>query len=203
VIAVTTPRNQRENQGLAISLNLVQTVADGYQLKEVSRSTLIFPIDTGPSKGPVPPATGLRRQSRLRPTRSLSVPLMAVLGLGCAAGGAGRKAGGPTPVVEGVWEGFAQDTIGEGVGAGDTRMERQAWHLRQKGAELSGFYVVELTMVSGDGRPYLCSREPRFSTLLRFEVRGRAGSDGIEIEEVGDALAKGPCRPVFRRPGRR
>jgi hypothetical protein len=202
VIVSTTPRNRRENQGLAISLNLVQTVADAYQLKEVSRSTLIFPIDTGPSKGPVPPATGLRRQSRLRPTRYLSVPLMAVLGLGCAAGGAGRKARGPTPVVEGVWEGFAQDTIAEGVGAGDTRMERQAWHLRQKGAELSGFYVVELTMVSGDGRPYLCSREPRFSTLLRFEVRGRAGSDGIEIEEVGDALAKGPCRPVFRSPTR-
>ena len=57
-------------------------------------------------------------------------------------------------------------------------------------------------MVSGDGRPYLCSREPRFSTLLRFEVRGRADSAGIEIEEVGDALAKGPCRPVFRSPTR-
>jgi hypothetical protein len=176
VIAVTTPRNQRENRGLAILLNLVPAAADAYRSEEVSRSTLIF--------------------------RGLSLPLIAVLGVGCAAGGAGRRGGGPTPVVEGVWEGFAQDTIAEGVGAGDTRMERQAWHLRQKGGELSGFYVVELTMVSGDGRPYLCSREPRFSTLLRFEVRGRADSAGIEIEEVGDALAKGPCRPVFRSPTR-
>jgi hypothetical protein len=176
VTVPTTPRNQRENRQLAISLNLVAAAADAYHLKEVSRSTLIF--------------------------RSLCLPLMAVLSIGCATGAAGRKAGGPTPVVEGVWEGFAQDTIGEGVGSGDTRMERQAWHLRQKGNELSGFYVVELTMVSGDGRPYLCSREPRFSTLLRFEVRGRADSGGIEIEEVGDALAKGPCRPVFRSPTR-
>jgi hypothetical protein len=172
----TTPKNQQENRGLATGLNLATPAADAYRSEQVSRSPLNF--------------------------RSLLVPLLAVFGLGCAAGGAGRKAGGPTPVVEGVWEGFAQDTIGEGVGAGDTRMERQAWHLRQKGAELSGFYVVELTMVSGDGRPYLCSREPRFSTLLRFEVRGRADSGGIEIEEVGDALAKGPCRPVFRSPTR-
>jgi hypothetical protein len=105
-------------------------------------------------------------------------------------------------VVAGVWEGFSQDKIDDGLGAGDTRMERQAWHLRQSGSAVSGFYVVELTMVSGDGRPYLCSREPRFSTLLRFEVRGRADSGGIQIEEVGDALAKGPCRPVFRSPTR-
>jgi hypothetical protein len=176
VIVPTTPRNRRNNQELAGALNLVSAAADAYPLKEVSRSTLIF--------------------------RSLCLPLVAVCGLGCAAGTAGRKAGGPTPVVEGVWEGFAQDTINDGVGAGDTRMERQAWHLRQKGAEITGFYVVELTMVSGDGRPYLCSREPRFSTLLRFEVRGRADSASIDIEEVGDALAKGPCRPVFRSPTR-
>jgi hypothetical protein len=62
--------------------------------------------------------------------------------------------------------------------------------------------VVELTMISGDGRPYLCSQEPRFSTLLRFEVRGRANSSGVDLEEVGDVLAKGPCRPVFRSPSR-
>jgi hypothetical protein len=176
VIVATTPRNLRKNRELGTGLNLVPAAADAYHSKHVSPSTLTL--------------------------RLLSLPLVAALGLGCAGAGAGRRAGGPTPVVEGVWEGFAQDTIAEGVGAGDTRMERQAWHLRQKGAELSGFYVVELTMVSGDGRPYLCSREPRFSTLLRFEVRGRADSGGIDIEEVGDALAKGPCRPVFRSPTR-
>jgi hypothetical protein len=124
------------------------------------------------------------------------------LSLGCASTGGHRTGSGRMPVLAGVWEGYSQDKIGEGLGAGDTRIERQAWHLRQSGSTISGFYVVELTMVSGDGRPYLCSREPRFSTLLRFEVRGRAESSGVLIEEVGDALAKGPCRPVYRSPTR-
>jgi hypothetical protein len=126
----------------------------------------------------------------------------------CAAAGAcagthGRsdeQARGPRAVVAGVWEGVFQSTLKEGVGAGDTRIERQAWRLTQNGAAVTGFYVVELTMISGDGRPYLCSREPRFSTLLRFDVRGRVASDGIDLEEVGDVKAKGPCRPTFRTP---
>jgi hypothetical protein len=175
VTGATTPRKQREYRQLRPDLNLVPAPADAYPLQKVLRRTLLF--------------------------RRGWLPLLAALG-GCASGAAGRKSGGPAPVVSGVWEGFAQDTIAEGVGAGDTRMERQAWHLQQTGSEVTGFYVVELTMVSGDGRPYLCSREPRFSTLLRFEVRGRADSAGIEIQEVGDALAKGPCRPVFRSPSR-
>jgi len=131
--------------------------------------------------------------------------LLAGAGSGCAGVGLGRTGKlMPVPAVEGVWEGFFQDKIDEGSGAGsnDVRMERQAWRLRQEGESITGFYVVELTMISGDGRPYLCSQEPRFSTLLRFEVRGHAQSDGVELEEVGDVLAKGPCRPVFRSPAR-
>ena len=122
---------------------------------------------------------------------------------GCAGFQARTGRAGPrVPVLAGIWEGFSQDKIADGLGAGDTRVERQAWDLRQTGSSIHGFYVAELTMLSGDGRPYLCSREPRFSTLLRFEVRGRVSASGIEIEEVGDALTKGPCRPVFRSPTR-
>jgi hypothetical protein len=128
---------------------------------------------------------------------------LVVLVSGCA-GFPGRtgRAGARLPVLAGIWEGFSQDKIADGLGAGDTKVERQAWNLRQTGSSIHGFYVAELTMLSGDGRPYLCSREPRFSTLLRFDVRGRVHASGIEIEEVGDALAKGPCRPVFRSPTR-
>ena len=98
--------------------------------------------------------------------------------------------------LEGVWEGLSQDTLSDGVGAGDTRIERQAWQLRQAGKAITGFLVTELTMVSGDGRPYLCSHEPRFSTLIRFEVKGMVGPGGVRLEQVGDAMAKGPCRPT-------
>jgi hypothetical protein len=131
------------------------------------------------------------------------VATLAASTFGCAATSQrGAGVAGPLPLVAGIWEGFSQEKVGEGLGSGDTRIQRQAWHLRQTGASVTGFYVAELTMVSGDGRPYLCSREPRFSTLIRFEVRGQVSPTGIRIEEVGDALAKGPCRPVFRSPTR-
>jgi hypothetical protein len=112
------------------------------------------------------------------------------------AGGRGN------PVLAGVWEGQSESTLGEGPGAGDKRIEKQAWRLTQKGVEVSGFYVVELTMISGDGRPYLCSREPRFSTILRFDVKGRVTPAGIYIDEVGEVQSKGPCRPSFHSPAR-
>jgi hypothetical protein len=111
-------------------------------------------------------------------------------------------AGGGNSGVSGIWEGQFHSTLDNGPGSGDTRIERQAWRLSQTGNEVSGFYVVELTMISGDGRPYLCSREPRFSTLLRFDVKGRVTSAGIEIAEVGEVQAKGPCRPSFHSPAR-
>src|SRR5437762_8242860 len=113
----------------------------------------------------------------------------------CATTGPrGDEARDPGTKVSGVWEGVFQSTLKEGVAAGDTRIERQAWRLSQNGEAVSGFYVVELTMISGDGRPYLCSREPRFSTMLRFDVRGRVSAGGVDLEEVGDVKAKGPCR---------
>jgi len=112
------------------------------------------------------------------------------------------RAGQDKVVVAGVWEGMSQSTLKEGVAAGDTRIERQAWRLDQRGDTVSGFYVVEVTMISGDGRPYLCSREPRFSTLLKFDVRGKVAGNAVDLEEVGDVKAKGPCRPTVRTPSR-
>jgi hypothetical protein len=120
----------------------------------------------------------------------------------CATTKTGDGQRNRTVVVSGVWEGMSQSTLQDGAGAGDTRIERQAWRLDQKGDTVSGYYVVELTMISGDGRPYLCSREPRFSTLLKFEVRGKVAGDGVELEDVGDVKAKGPCRPTLRSPSR-
>lgn len=139
---------------------------------------------------------------RARSIRAVCLWLAFIAGAGgCSALGR-RKDGGPVPQVAGVWEGVARTTLTEGLGAGDTRVERQAWKIEQKGRALTGFYVIELTMISGDGRPYLCSQTPRFDTLLRFEVRGQAGPGGIELQEIGDVLAKGPCRPSYHTPVR-
>ncbi len=130
----------------------------------------------------------------------------AMAATGCGSINQGRSAAirqaRAVPQVAGVWEGIFRSTLGEGIGNGDTRIERQAWELTQSGGRISGFYLLELTMISGDGRPYLCSREPRFSTLLRFDVTGRAAPGGIELEEIGDVQARGPCRPAFHSPAR-
>ena len=60
--------------------------------------------------------------------------------------------------VAGIWDGVVRATISEGMGTGDTRIEKQEWHLAQSGGAISGYYIAALTFVSGDGRPYVCSR---------------------------------------------
>ena len=88
-------------------------------------------------------------------------------------------------------------TIDDGAGAGDVRIEKQEWHLTQSGSAIRGYYIAALTFVSGDGRPYVCSRQPQFSTLQRFEVAGRVRDGAIEIQEIGlaGAAAQNRCDP--------
>lgn len=121
---------------------------------------------------------------------------LAALG-GCATGGA--RAGSPHGPAAGRWEGFFQTRLTEGLGAGDTRIERQSCTLDQQGRTVTGTCIVELTMISGDGRPYVCSRNPHFSTLVRYELRGHAPSAReIDLEQVGPAMGTGPCQPSNR-----
>src|SRR5882757_9408728 len=88
--------------------------------------------------------------------------------------------------ISGVWDGVSRTTIEDGVAAGDTRIEKQEWHLTQTGEALSGYYIAALTFVSGDGRPYVCSREPQFSAVQRFEVTGHVNvvAGAVELDEI-------------------
>jgi len=132
-----------------------------------------------------------------------------------AAAAAGCAAGHPAPVtaavpavqVAGVWDGVNRTTIEAGMGAGDTRIEKQEWHLTQQGDLVAGYYIAALTFVSGDGRPYVCSREPQFSTVQRFDVTGRVraqkdNQNVVELEEVTQRSAAGRCDPGARRLSR-
>jgi hypothetical protein len=85
--------------------------------------------------------------------------------------------------ISGVWDALSRTTIGQGIGAGDTRIEKQEWHLSQAGSAISGYYITALTFVSGDGRPYVCNRLPQFSATQRFSVAGEVRGGQIEIEE--------------------
>jgi hypothetical protein len=131
--------------------------------------------------------------------------------LGCAAGcagyrkstaNAGSAAGGPQ--ISGVWDAVTSATIDEGVAAGDVRIEKQEWHLSQSGSAIRGYYIAALTYVSGDGRPYVCSRQPQFSAFQRFEVAGHVQAGAIEIQEMGQAEnpRENRCDPGMRQLAR-
>jgi hypothetical protein len=95
-------------------------------------------------------------------------------------------------------------TIDEGAAAGDVRIEKQEWHLSQSGSAIRGYYIAALTYVSGDGRPYVCSRQPQFSALQRFEVAGRVQAGAIEIQEMEQAenSKENRCDPGMRQLAR-
>ena len=120
--------------------------------------------------------------------------VLAMASIGCAAGCAAHHAAPtnagsavPGPQVSGVWDAVTSGTIDEGVAAGDVKIEKQEWHLSQSGSAIRGYYIAALTYVSGDGRPYVCSRQPQFSALQRFEVVGHVKAGAIEIQELGQA----------------
>ncbi len=119
---------------------------------------------------------------------------------------AASQPAGQTPAsqISGVWDALSRTTIGQGIGAGDTRIEKQEWHLSQAGSAISGYYITALTFVSGDGRPYVCNRLPQFSATQRFNVAGEVRGGQIEIEEKEQrATEKGNrCDPGQKRLAR-
>ncbi|HSZ82793.1 MAG TPA: hypothetical protein VLA14_10955 [Polyangia bacterium] len=132
----------------------------------------------------------------------LEICALAIAVGGCAAHHS-TLATPATPVaalspVSGVWDGVNRTTIDAGMGAGDTRIEKQEWHLTQSGDVIAGYYIAALTFVSGDGRPYVCSREPQFSTVERFDVSGRVRAGAIELDEVTQRAAQSRCDPGAR-----
>ena len=124
--------------------------------------------------------------------------------LGCATGSHlhTRSAASPSAQVAGVWDGTFRETVTDGQAAGDTREERQEWHLDQRGRTVSGYYLATLTFTSGDGRPYVCSREPQFSAVVRVDVRGSVNGHSLSLVELAQRSSEGPCalgeRPLVR-----
>jgi hypothetical protein len=117
---------------------------------------------------------------------------------GARTGRVAKTAATATPTAAGVWDGMSRTTIEDGIAAGDTRIEKQEWHLTQTGEALTGYYIAALTFVSGDGRPYVCSREPQFSAVQRFEVTGRLRNGAVEIDEVTQRAGQSRCDPGAR-----
>jgi hypothetical protein len=95
---------------------------------------------------------------------------------------------------------LTRNTVRDGAAAGDTRIERQIWKLAEIGETVSGVCIIELTMVSGDGRPYQCSQETQLQALVRIDVKGHRTSDGAQIDDVGSPQTGGPCAVALHPP---
>ena len=113
-----------------------------------------------------------------------------------------QTAAAPSVQVAGVWDGTLRETVADGLAAGDTREERQEWHLDQRGRTVSGYYMATLTFTSGDGRPYICSRQPQFSAVVRVDVSGSLNGRSLSLVELAQRTSEGPCalgdRPLVR-----
>jgi hypothetical protein len=135
---------------------------------------------------------------------------IAVATAGCAtvrgtpAGQTAAAAQAAAPQLSGVWDAMNQATIDDGAGSEDTRIEKQEWHLSQAGDNITGYYVAAVTFVSGDGRPYACSRRPQFSATQRYDVSGLVRNGVVEIQELGLAVAPSGsrCDPGMRQLAR-
>ncbi|HEY3355776.1 MAG TPA: hypothetical protein VGQ83_21165 [Polyangia bacterium] len=109
--------------------------------------------------------------------------------LGCLAHGAAPA--GPRPPLDltGTWDW----TVEEQNEDGDTRIEREEWHLQQRGKEIGGFYDRVLTVQSGDGRPFECYRNTRYQKFTRFRVAGVADGPVVQLRETDYETRPDPC----------
>jgi len=145
----------------------------------------------------------------MRPVRYRLLLLGVTAGMQTAAVGCAthpplrsQTAAAPSVQVAGVWDGTVRETVTDGLAAGDTREERQEWHLDQRGRTVSGYYMATLTFTSGDGRPYVCSRQPQFSAVVRVDVSGSLNGRSLSLIELAQRTSEGPCalgdRPLVR-----
>jgi hypothetical protein len=135
--------------------------------------------------------------------RVVFIVCTSIAAAGCVGHRTGIANGGSAPLmVAGVWDGVSRATLSDGAGAGDTRIEKQEWHLAQTGESVSGYYIAAMTFVSGDGRPYMCNREPQFSAVQRYDVSGRVRGGVVELQEIAQRSTQGRCDPGNRRLAR-
>ena len=101
------------------------------------------------------------------------------------------------PQVSGVWDArHVARRSTKAIAAGDMRIEKQEWHLSQAGSAIRGYYIAALTFVSGDGRPYVCSRSRSSrrcsASTSRASVRGGRDRDSRSGQRRRDSE---PCDP--------
>lgn len=137
-------------------------------------------------------------RSASSPLGRLVVPLLLLSACGHQRPGTVRQVP-PVGDVSGTWEGsFEQALTSTERGTPDRQVERHTWRLQQNGEQVRGVLFVEITLTSGDGRPYLCSGRTKLTAWLTSEVVGRRRGDHLELREDKAPHVDGPCQPPPR-----
>jgi hypothetical protein len=111
---------------------------------------------------------------------------------GCGSRPPVARATTPTvrgPDVSGTWDWDVEERNDEG----DTRVEREVWHLTQRGGEIQGYYDRVLTVLSGDGRPFECYQNTRYQKFTRFRILGSIEGAMVRLRETSYETRPDPC----------
>ncbi len=124
----------------------------------------------------------------------------------CGLGNTGQRTQSNLAIsgdVSGTWEGaFERELATEAAAPADRETQRHTWRLRQVGNQVRGVVFIEVTLVSGDGRPYLCSGRTSLTAWLTSEVEGKREGSRLVLSEKGKPRIDGPCQPPPRQPTR-
>jgi hypothetical protein len=102
--------------------------------------------------------------------------------------------------VTGTWEGSFERDVNRANGGElpDKEIERHTWRLQQVGETVRGVLFVELTLISRDGRPFVCSGRSQLTAWLTSEVVGHRKGDLMVIAEQKAPRSEGACQPPDR-----
>jgi hypothetical protein len=77
--------------------------------------------------------------------------------------------------------------------AGDTLIQRQRFHLVQRGAEITGFADDLRGFISQDGQRYRCNGRLRYVQQVRHQLTGRLTGLTVKLRRVSTLRRSGPC----------
>lgn len=136
--------------------------------------------------------------------RPAALAALAALAAAPACDARGPRAGAPTDPADalrplaGGWEWLHLEAEDRAV-----RLERERWWFPgpPDGARLRGAYLREVTVVSQDGRPFVCNQQLRYSQRATFEVEAVVVDGAVRVRELGYRVEPSPCDAGLRHLG--
>lgn len=98
-----------------------------------------------------------------------------------------------TPIVgnqlSGTWDWLYRGNTQQG----DLRIEQEEWHLSQKGNQITGDYLRQVTTLSLDQKPFRCNGLYGFLIVSRVRLVGEVRGDKLLLQEHSAEQEPSPC----------